>query len=178
MKIKSRDMVQIAAFAAIIAVSAWITVPAYVPFTMQTFAVFLAAGVLGAKKGTLAVLVYILLGVLGLPVFSGGRAGLGVLFGETGGYIIGFVPAVYLCGRLNGVLNCRFSLLVSMLSGLLIIYGLGILWFWLVYAQGDEAKSLLMIASGGILPFIVPDLIKIALATMVAGQLKRRTNLF
>lgn len=178
MRIKSRDMVQIAAFAAIIAVSAWITVPAYVPFTMQTFAVFFAAGVLGTKKGTLAVLVYILLGVLGLPVFSGGRAGLGVLFGETGGYIIGFVPAVYLCGSLNDVPKCRFSLFLSMLAGLCVIYVLGLLWFWLVYAQGDEAKSLLMIASGGILPFIVPDLIKIALATVVAGQLKRRTNLF
>jgi len=178
MRIKSRDMVQIAAFAAIIAVSAWITVPAYVPFTMQTFAVFFAAGVLGTKKGTLAVLVYILLGVLGLPVFSGGRAGLGVLFGETGGYIIGFVPAVYLCGSLNGVPKSRFPLFLSMLAGLCVIYVLGLLWFWLVYAQGDEAKSLLMIASGGILPFIVPDLIKIALATVVAGQLKRRTNLF
>ena len=178
MRIKSRDMVQIAAFAAIIAVSAWITVPAYVPFTMQTFAVFFAAGVLGTKKGTLAVLVYILLGVLGLPVFSGGRAGLGVLFGETGGYIIGFVPAVYLCGSLNDVPKSRFPLFLSMLAGLCVIYVLGLLWFWLVYAQGDEAKSLLMIASGGILPFIVPDLIKIALATVVVGQLKRRTNLF
>lgn len=178
MKTKSRDMAQIAVFAAITAVSAWITVPAYVPFTMQTFAVFLAAGVLGSKKGTLAVLIYILLGVLGLPVFSGGRAGLGVVFGETGGYIIGFLPAVYICGRLNSVQKCRFSLFLSMLSGLLIIYVFGILWFWVVYARGDEAKSLLMIATGGVLPFIVPDLIKIALATVVAGQLKRRTSLF
>ncbi len=178
MKTKSRDMVQIAVFAAITAVSAFITVPSYVPFTMQTFAVFLAVGVLGVKKGMLAVLVYILLGVLGIPVFSGGRAGLGILFGETGGYIIGFLPAVYICGRLNNILRCRISLFLSMLSGLLIIYSFGILWFWMVYAAGDETKTLLMIATGGFLPFIVPDLIKIALATVVAGQLKRRTNLF
>lgn len=177
MKTKSHDMVQIAFLASLIALSAWITVPSYVPFTMQTFAVFLAAGVLGARKALLAVLVYILLGVLGLPVFSGGRAGIGVVFGETGGYIIGFLPAVYICGTVSEKIKCRHSLFLSMLLGLIVVYVLGVLWFWVVYAAKDTAKSLLMIATGGVLPFVVPDLIKIALATVVAGQLKKHTDL-
>lgn len=174
MKTKSRDMAQIAMFAAITALSAWITVPSYVPFTMQTFAIFLAAGVLGTKKAVLAVSVYILLGVLGLPVFSGGRAGVGVIFAETGGYIMGFLPAVYLCGKLNQKIRCRHSMFLAMLSGLFVVYICGILWFWLVYS----ANTKFLIVVSGVFPFVIPDLIKIALATVVAGQLKRRTNLF
>ena len=178
MKTKIRDMTQIAVFAAITAISAWIIVPAYIPFTMQTFAVFLAAGVLSTKKAVFAVLVYIMLGILGLPVFSGGKAGLGIIFGETGGYKMGFVPAVCLCGKLSQKIKHRNSLFLSMIFGLLVIYTLGVLWFWVVYSPGDMSRANLLFAIGGMLPFIIPDIIKIALATVIAGQLKRRTNLF
>ena len=77
--------------AAIIAVCAWITVPGPVPFTMQTFGVFLALRLLGGKRGSISVALYILLGAAGLPVFSGFKAGIGVLIGPTGGYILGFI---------------------------------------------------------------------------------------
>ena len=86
---RTRAMVYIAAFAALMAACAWISIPAAVPFTMQTFGVFLALGLLGGRRGTIAVLVYLLLGAMGLPVFAGFMGGFGVLLGTTGGYLAG-----------------------------------------------------------------------------------------
>ena len=87
----TRDMVYIAMFAVLIAVCSWISVPATVPFTLQTFGVFVTVGVLGGKRGSLSVLVYLLLGMIGVPVFAGFSGGIGCLLGNTGGYIIGFL---------------------------------------------------------------------------------------
>ena len=85
------DMAYIALFAVLLTVCAWISVPLPVPFTLQTFAIFAALGILGGRRGTWAVAVYLLLGAVGLPVFSGFRGGLGALLGTTGGYILGFL---------------------------------------------------------------------------------------
>ena len=85
------DLTYMAVCAALIAICAWITVPAAVPFTLQTFAIFFVLSLLGGKRGTIAILVYILLGAVGLPVFSGFNGGLGALLGTTGGYIFGFL---------------------------------------------------------------------------------------
>ena len=89
--LKTRDLTLIALFAALIAICAWLTVPMPdVPFTMQTFGVFAALLLLGGKRGTLSILLYLLLGAAGLPVFSGFRGGIGSLLGTTGGYLVGF----------------------------------------------------------------------------------------
>ena len=88
---KTYDMVYIAIFAVIMAICSWISIPMEVPFTLQTFGVFIAVGILGGKRGTLAVLVYILLGAVGVPVFAGFTGGIGVLFNTTCGYIVGFL---------------------------------------------------------------------------------------
>ena len=95
---KTRDMAYISISAALIALCAWLSVPAAIPFTMQTFAVFAAAGTLGARRGAAALGLYILLGALGLPVFSGFQGGVGALLGATGGYIVGFLPAAAIAG--------------------------------------------------------------------------------
>ena len=84
-RLSVRDMAYISAAVALIAVCAWISVPAPVPFTLQTFAIFLCSAVLGARRGLIAVLLYVLLGALGLPVFAGMQGGFGVLVGATGG---------------------------------------------------------------------------------------------
>ncbi|MDD3920030.1 MAG: biotin transporter BioY, partial [Eubacteriales bacterium] len=81
----TRDMLYIALAVALIAICAWLSIPAAVPFTMQTFGVFMAAGLLGKRRGVMAVAVYLLLGIIGIPVFSGFRGGVGVLMGNTGG---------------------------------------------------------------------------------------------
>ena len=85
-----RKMTHVALCAVLIAVCSWITIPAAVPFTLQTFAVFTACALLGGKSGLCAVGLYMLLGAVGLPVFSGFGAGMGALLGPTGGYILGF----------------------------------------------------------------------------------------
>ena len=88
---KTYDIVYIGVFAVIMAICSWISIPTTVPFTLQTFGVFIAVGVLGGKRGSLAVLVFIILGAIGVPVFSGMTGGVGILLGSTGGYIIGFL---------------------------------------------------------------------------------------
>ena len=95
---KTYDMVYIAVFAVLIAICSWISIPMTVPFTLQTFGVFMAVGVLGGKRGSLAVLIYILLGAIGVPVFSGFTGGIGVILNSTGGYIAGRHDLVELCG--------------------------------------------------------------------------------
>ena len=87
------DMVLIALFSVLIAICAWISIPATVPFTLQTFAVLCTLGLLGGKRGTVAILLYLLMGAVGLPVFSNFGGGLGKLLGVTGGYLIGFLAA-------------------------------------------------------------------------------------
>ena len=91
-------MAYISISAALIALCAWLSVPAAIPFTMQTFAVVAAAGTLGARRGAAALGLYILLGALGLPVFSGFQGGVGALLGAAGGYIVGFLPAAAIAG--------------------------------------------------------------------------------
>ena len=88
---RTQELARAALFAALIAICSWISIPTAVPFTLQTFAVFLALGVLGGKLGTLSVAVYLLLGAVGLPVFAGFQGGLGALLGATGGYLAGFL---------------------------------------------------------------------------------------
>ena len=96
---RTRDLVLIAIFAAMMAVCAWISVPVLaVPFTLQSFGVFMALLCLGGKRGTAAICVYVLLGAVGAPVFSGFNGGIGAIMGATGGYIIGFIPLVILTG--------------------------------------------------------------------------------
>ena len=85
---KTYDLVYISMFTVLIAICSWISIPAAVPFTLQTLGVFLAVGILGGKRGTMAVLVYILLGAIGIPVFAGFSGGIGVLTGTTGGFIV------------------------------------------------------------------------------------------
>ena len=85
------DLVYMAFGAVLIAICSWISIPTTVPFTMQTFAVFFVLSALGGKRGTLSILVYVLLGAIGLPVFAQFTSGVGILLGSTGGYIVGFL---------------------------------------------------------------------------------------
>ena len=172
MKNKTLNMVYVAMFAVIIAICSWITVPTLVPFTMQTFAVFLAVGVLGGKRGSLAVLIYILLGVIGIPVFSGFRGGLGVLLGVTGGYILGFLfLALFMWGVevLFGKKTWIFAL--SMVLGLFICYAFGTVWFMVVYAGNSGEIALMTVLGKCVFPFLIPDFVKMALVLLIRPRL-------
>ena len=172
---KTRDLVLIALFAALIALCAWITIPSFVPFTMQTFAVFMAASLLGGKRGTLAVLVYILLGAVGLPVFSGFNSGLGYLAGKTGGYIIGFIALALTMWGVTKIGGRGWVVRgIGMVAGLLVCYAFGTAWFMNVYIRTSGPVTLMTVLSWCVIPYIIPDLVKIALALYLTNRIERR----
>ena len=171
---KTRDMAYTAVFAALLAVCAWIAVPTAPPFTLQTMGVCLAVGLLGGRRGSLAVLVYILLGAFGLPVFSGFTGGIGVLLGTTGGYIIGFLMealAMWLAERwLGKSAPMRFA---GMVLGLLVCYAFGTAWFMAVYARNAGAIGLGAVLGRCVFPFVIPDLVKAAAALLIIRRVEK-----
>lgn len=171
---RTYDMVYIAFFTVLIAVCSWISIPAAVPFTMQTFGVFLAVSVLGGKRGTLAVVVYVLLGAVGIPVFSGFGAGIGILMGNTGGYIVGFIFSALVMWFMESVLGGRIWVqAVSMVLGLVVCYAFGTAWFLFVYMRANGAVSLMTVLGWCVIPFIIPDAVKIVLALTVSRALRK-----
>ncbi|MBR5419585.1 MAG: biotin transporter BioY [Lachnospiraceae bacterium] len=167
------ELAYIAVSVALITVCSWINVPiGPVPFTLQTFAVFLTGSLLGGSSASLAVIVYMLLGAFGIPVFSGMKGGLAVLFGPTGGYILGF-----LCITLLLALSERhfgrglLPTVLTMITGLLLCYGFGTLWFMHVYIGEDGSRpGLLSVLSLCVFPYLLPDALKMALALGIGNN--------
>ena len=175
---KTLDVVYTGMFVVLIAICSWISIPTAVPFTLQTFGVFMAVETLGGKRGTMAVAVYILLGALGIPVFAGFSGGMGVLLGSTGGYIIGFVfSALTIWGIESAFGHGRVAAVLAMLSGLLVCYLFGTIWFMVVYARGGNTASLITILGWCVFPFIIPDLAKIGMAYFLAPRIRRAANI-
>ena len=169
-----RDLTRVALMTAILAVCAWITIPLpepMVPFTLQTSGVYLCLLVLGGRDGTLTIAAYLLLGAVGVPVFSSFRSGLGVLLGSTGGYLTGFLAA----GLLYWALTARGEggqkrKLLACLLGLLLCYAFGTAWFVTVYLQGGKAVSVTSALLLCVVPYLLPDLLKLALAAAIAKR--------
>ncbi|MGN8888646.1 biotin transporter BioY [Blautia sp. HCP28S3_G10] len=171
---KTYDIVYIAVFAVIMAICSWISIPTTVPFTLQTFGVFIAVGILGGKRGTLAVLVYIILGAIGVPVFSGFTGGVGILAGTTGGYIIGFLFSALVMWLMEKIPGKRSVIqVISMIVGLIVCYAFGTAWFMIVYSRANGAVGLAAVLGWCVIPFIIPDLVKIAFAYVLSRKLKK-----
>lgn len=174
MKLKTKDLALCALFAALIAVCAWISIPATVPFTLQTFAIFAALGLLGGKRGTVAVAVYLLLGAIGVPVFAGFQGGLGALLGTTGGYLLGFLLTALIVWGMEARFGSKAGVfLLSAVLGMLVCYAFGTAWYLVVYARTKGAISLATALGWCVVPFLIPDAVKIALAVLLRGRLKR-----
>ena len=144
------------------------------PITAQTFFLNIAAALLGGPLGAASQFVYVLLGIVGIPVFAGGKAGLGVLFGPTGGYLIGFIVAAFVIGLIAGMKKNAgiFWYIFSMLIGMVIIYSMGVLQLSFV-AKLSFVKAFAV----GVLPFLPGDIIKIILAAVISSRLKERINI-
>ena len=168
-RLNPKDVALVGLFAALIVICAWISVPlGPVPVTLQTFAVFLAAALLGGKRGTLAVGVYILLGVVGLPVFSGFK-GLNPL---TFGYVLGFLPLGMLTAAAEKLFpKKKLALPLGMATGLLACYLIGTVWFYYVMHFRGTEYGFGKILSLCVVPFILPDLVKMGLAWFLAQKL-------
>lgn len=171
---KTLDMVYVAMFAVLVAICSWISIPATVPFTLQTFGVFVAVGVLGGKRGTLSILVYLLLGAIGIPVFAGFSGGIGIIIGNTGGYIIGFLMSALVMWGMEKLLGRKtWVLALSMVLGLLVCYAFGIVWFIVAYTRSTEPIGLWTALGWYVFPFVIPDLVKIVLALFVCKKLTK-----
>ena len=159
------DAALIAGFSLVLAVAAQISIPlpfTPVPVTLQTLAVVLTGALLGSRRGTLAILLYLAEGFAGLPVFSLGRAGFVHLLGPTGGYLVGFVAAVWLTGflvELKLASKLPGALLVTIL-GLLVPYVSGVA--WLGVSVGFQKAVML-----GFVPFVIGDALKVVVAVGV-----------
>ena len=170
---KVLDLVYIAIGAALIAICSWISIPTAVPFTLQTFAVFFVLLALGGERGTLATLVYVLLGAVGVPVFAGFSGGIGVLLGNTGGYIIGFLftGLIYILFTKFFKKNIVMKV-VALVLGLAVCYAFGTAWFMHVYMKTSGEVGLLTVLGWCVFPFIIPDLIKLALAVVISKRIE------
>lgn len=172
-RFRTLDMAYMALFAVLMAVCSWISLPlGPVPFTLQTFAVFLAVGVLGGRRGTITILVYILMGAVGLPVFSNFSGGIGQLLGATGGYILGFLGSALVMWAMEALLGKKtWVRAVSMVLGLVVCYAFGTFWFMQVYARTSGPVGVMAALGWCVFPYILPDLGKIALALLLGNRL-------
>ena len=166
----TRQLVLAALFAALTAVCSQIQIPLpMIPINLALFAVHLCGALLGAKWGALSMAVYALLGAVGVPVFAGFGSGPAVLFGQTGGYIIGYILCAAIVGLLSRRLGFTFpKLCLSMVIGVAVCYVFGTAWF-MVISGLNLATSL----SYCVLPFLPGDAVKILLAAFLALRLRK-----
>lgn len=161
------------AFAALLALCSWISIPTMVPFTMQTFAVFLTLLLLGGDRGTVVVAVYLLLGMVGVPVFSGMTGGLGILVGSTGGYLLGFFAISTLYWLLvKNPMEKPWKDAIVLVLGLFLCYGIGTLQFVLLYTHNVGEVGFFTALTWCVFPYVIPDLCKLGLAITVAKRIK------
>lgn len=154
--------------AALIAVGAFIAVPVGpVPIVLQNMFVMLAGLLLGTSWGLASVALYLLAGVCGFPVFSGGGAGLAHIFGPTGGYLLGYLPAVVTIGLVSEKAASMLPKLLALLVGAAFVYLFGVT--WLKIATGMSFQKALTV---GMLPFLIGDAIKIVAALFIAKALQ------
>jgi len=170
---KARNMALCGLFTAVLAICAWISVPmGDTVITLQTFGIFLTLGLLGGKRGTVTVLVYLLLGAIGAPVFSGFRGGLGALLGTTGGYIFGFMSTSILYWIMTSIKDTPRIRLIAMVLGLLLCYICGSWWYLTRYLTAAQT-TLGLVLLKCVVPYLIPDAIKLTLAWILTGKLKR-----
>ena len=156
-------------FVALIAIGAFIVFPiGPVPIVLQNMFVLLAGIILGPVWGLACVAIYLLIGLAGLPVFSGGGSGIGKLFGPTGGYLLGYLPCVFVTARISNGLGKKLSSdMIAMVIGSLIVYAAGVPWLKAVTAMSFE-KALVV----GMVPFLIGDALKIIAAAFIAKALR------
>jgi len=165
---QARFLARCALFSALMCICAWISIPfGNLSFTLQSFALILALIVLGGNGGTVAVAVYLILGMVGLPVFSGFRGGFGTLLGVTGGYLWGFLLSCLVFWGITSIFGEKANLCAA-IAAMVSVYICGTLWFT-VYASG----GFLLILAQSVLPYLLPDAVKLFLAISLSGKLKK-----
>ena len=176
---KTYDLVLAAISAALITICSWISLNIMdIPFTLQTFGILLVLFTTGGKRGSISILIYILLGLVGVPVFAGFKSGPAALIGPTGGFIVGFLAA----GLVYWLVDSRWfkdmkkksrtsRLVFSIIEGLIvevILYCVGVSWFMFVYTRNTGAIGIGSVLTLCVIPFLVPDAVKLAIAAVTS----------
>lgn len=174
-KIKTKQMVLIALMTAVTCVLGPLSIPlpfSPVPISLTNFAIFLAIFVLGMKNGTISFIIYLLLGAVGVPVFSSFRGGLQVLAGATGGYLIGFIFLALIMGfALDHFDRKLVPTIIGMIIGMAVCYAFGTV--WLAKLLSLSFKEGLMM---GVIPYLAGDVAKIIIAAIVGPKLYGATQ--
>lgn len=166
---KTKQLVRIALMAAVLCVLApWKIPVGPIPITLASFGVYLAAGVLGPLEGTIAVVIYVLLGAVGVPVFSGFAGGAGCLLGLTGGYILGYIPCAAVSGLLMGRNAPLWRRALALVAGTAVLYALGTTMYCI-----QSGKALAAALAACVLPFLPLDAVKIAVCAVALPLLWR-----
>ena len=172
---KTYRMAMTALMAAVTCVIAPMAIPiGPVPISFTNLAIYLSLYLLGWKRGTVSYLVYVLIGMVGVPVFSGFAGGMGRLLGPTGatgGYIVGFIPMAVIAGLVIDRYRNRGLQLAGMIVGTAVCYAFGTAWFLVAYARAAGPIGLWAALGMCVFPFVVPDLVKLALAWMLSRRL-------
>ena len=168
---------EISLMSALTVVSSWISIPTSPPITLQLFAILLSLYLLGGRGGVVTVVLYLSIGALGLPVFSGFSGGVGYILGASGGYLFGFLFGAVIYWILEKPLSFlkHYKIILSAIL-IIIVYIFGTLWFALVYASGS-ASGIFALLSVCVLPYIIPDAAKLVLALAIYERLKIHLNI-
>ena len=183
-KNKTYNIVLIAVSAALIAICSWISITiGPVPFTLQTMAIFAVLMTIGGARGSVAVIIYLLLGLVGVPVFAGFKGGPASFLGPTGGFLVGFAVASLVWLLLERLLRDKMSsstvkrILYGVINAVIcavVMYTIGVIWFMVVYGRQTGPIGLGATLTMCVIPFIIPDIVKIAVAIVIgerAGKL-------
>jgi biotin transport system substrate-specific component len=178
LKLSTRDLIITALFTALTAVGGIISIPlGPLPITLQTFFVILSGLILGAKLGALSQITYVVLGLVGLPIFAGGYGGLGTLVRPSFGFLIGYIVAAYVIGKLTEKDKSLSKIIYSVILGSFVIYIIGVPYFYFIFTnylgKNINFYSALKYAC---IPFIPGDIIKAVLAITLAKQLIPRLS--
>lgn len=183
-KNKTYNIVLIAVSTALITICSWISITiGPVPFTLQTMAIFAVLMTIGGARGSIAVVIYLLLGLVGVPVFAGFKGGPASFLGPTGGFLVGFAVASLVWILLEKLLKDKMSssavkrILYGVINAVIcevVMYTIGVIWFMVVYGQQTGPVGLGATLTMCVVPFIIPDIVKIAVAIVIgerAGKL-------
>lgn len=173
MKISTRDLIITSLFTSLTAVGGFISIPlGPVPITMQTIFVVLSGIILGAKLGALSQIIYVILGLVGLPIFAGGTGGLTSVVSPTFGFAISFIAAAYVIGKLTEKNKSLSTIIYSVILGSFVIYLIGVPYFYFIFTN-YLGKNINFYASlqYACLPFIPGDIIKAAISIISARKL-------
>lgn len=178
MKLSTRDLIITALFTSLTAVGGFISIPlGPVPITLQTLFVVLSGLILGAKLGALSQITYVILGLIGIPIFSGGTGGLTTVLSPTFGFLISFIVAAYIIGKLTEKNKSLFKIIYSVVLGSLVIYIIGVPYFYFIFTSylGKNINFYTALKFSCI-PFILGDIIKAAIAIILAIELLPRLS--